>query len=98
MRVMVGRRRCPRAPQHAPFGPDLVKDIAVNVARRRVLQLGGTVAAALALGRTARAADYPTRPVRILVGFAASVAMLLDAVAKASPDGYTLLMAGNPNA
>ena len=52
-------------------GPDLVKDIAVSVARRRVLQLGGIAAAALALQRPARAADYPSRPVRILVGFAA---------------------------
>jgi len=101
----------------------------VTVARRRVLQLAGTGAAALILARTARAADYPARPVRILVGFAAGgttdisarlVAQWLtarlgqafivenrpgassniatEAVAKASPDGYTLLMAGNPNA
>jgi tripartite-type tricarboxylate transporter receptor subunit TctC len=101
----------------------------VTVARRRFLQLGSLAAAALTMGRVARAADYPARPVRILVGFAAGgttdisarlVAQWLtarlgqtfivenrpgassniatEAVAKAHPDGYTLLMAGNPNA
>jgi tripartite-type tricarboxylate transporter receptor subunit TctC len=106
-----------------------MRDIAVTVARRRFLQLGSLAAAALTMGRVARAADYPARPVRILVGFAAGgttdisarlVAQWLtarlgqtfivenrpgassniatEAVAKAHPDGYTLLMAGNPNA
>jgi tripartite-type tricarboxylate transporter receptor subunit TctC len=110
-------------------GPDFVKEIAVTLTRRRVLQLAGTAAAALILARTAHSADYPARPVRILVGFAAggttdisarlaaqwltarlgqtfivenrpgaSSNIATEAVAKASPDGYTLLMAGNPNA
>ena len=39
----------------------------MKLVRRRFLQVGA--AAALALPRTASALDYPTRPVRILVGF-----------------------------
>jgi tripartite-type tricarboxylate transporter receptor subunit TctC len=100
----------------------------MTVTRRRFVELAGAAAVALT-SRIARAADYPARPVRILVGFAAGgttdisarlVAQWLtphlgqafivenrpgassniatEAVAKASPDGYTLLMAGNPNA
>jgi len=37
--------------------------------RRRFLQLAAGVAAAPAIARSAWALDYPTRPVRILVGF-----------------------------
>jgi tripartite-type tricarboxylate transporter receptor subunit TctC len=101
----------------------------LSVPRRRILQLAGAAAAALAIGRPARAADYPGRPVRILVGFAAggstdisarliaqwlsnrlgqsfvvenrpgaSSNLATEVAAKASPDGYTLLLAGNPNA
>ena len=41
----------------------------MKIARRRVLQLAGAIAAAPALQKSAWALDYPTRPVRILVGF-----------------------------
>jgi tripartite-type tricarboxylate transporter receptor subunit TctC len=39
--------------------------------RRRFLRLAGGAAALAALSRVVRAQDYPTRPVRIVVGFAA---------------------------
>jgi tripartite-type tricarboxylate transporter receptor subunit TctC len=41
----------------------------VNVARRRFLQLAGGAAAAATVARRAAALDYPTRPVRLIVGF-----------------------------
>ena len=98
-------------------------------ARRKFLQIAGAVAAAPAWPRLACALDYPARPVRIVVGFAAGgstdlsarlVAQWLtsrlgqtfivenrpgassnigtEAAINARADGYTLLMAGNPNA
>jgi tripartite-type tricarboxylate transporter receptor subunit TctC len=42
----------------------------MNIARRRILQLAGAAAAA-GLAHGAAALDYPTRPVRIVVGFPA---------------------------
>ena len=90
------------------------------------------LAAAALLSPTSRAAlelDYPTRPVRIVVGFAAGSAfdilarligqwlserlgqpfivenrsgaagsIATEAVARARPDGYTLLVSGSPDA
>jgi len=41
----------------------------VNFARRRFLQLAGGAAAASAIAQFALALDYPTRPVRLVVGF-----------------------------
>ncbi len=93
--------------------------------RRRFLRLAAGAAALPAVPRSARAQDYPARPVRLLVGFAAGgptdvfarlLADLLSArwggrpvivenrpgagtilataaVAKAPPDGYTLMVA-----
>jgi tripartite-type tricarboxylate transporter receptor subunit TctC len=99
--------------------------------RRNFLHLAaGTGAAALpALSRIARAQAYPSRPVRLIVGFAAGgafdiMARLIgqwlserlgqpfvienrpggggnigtEAVVRAPPDGYTLLLVGVPNA
>ena len=43
----------------------------MKLPRRRVLQLGGAIAAAAAFARHALALDYPVRPVRLLVGFPA---------------------------
>jgi tripartite-type tricarboxylate transporter receptor subunit TctC len=93
--------------------------------RRRFLRLAAGAAAIPVVPRSARAQDYPARPVRLLVGFAAGgptdvfarlLADLLSArwggrpvivenrpgagtilataaVAKAPPDGYTLMVA-----
>jgi tripartite-type tricarboxylate transporter receptor subunit TctC len=97
--------------------------------RRQFLQLTAGAAALPAVARLASAQAYPTRPVRILVGFAPGggfdiLARLIgqwlserlgqpfvvenrpgansnigtEAVVRAPPDGYTLLLCGNPNA
>jgi tripartite-type tricarboxylate transporter receptor subunit TctC len=97
--------------------------------RRRFLRLAAAVAAVPAVARLAGAQSYPSRPVRLIVGFAPGggndiVARLIgqwlqerlgqpfvidnrpgagtniatEAVAHAPADGYTLLLAGFPNA
>jgi tripartite-type tricarboxylate transporter receptor subunit TctC len=101
----------------------------MKLPRRRFLHLAAGAAALPALSSLARAQGYPTRPVRIVVGFPAGgatdiTARLIgqwlserlgqqfvienragasgnigaEAVAKAPPDGYTLLQVGTPNA
>jgi len=91
--------------------------------RRKFLHLAASAAALPAISRIARAGDYPSHPVRLIVGFAAGsttdiLARLMgqwlsqrlgqqfvienrpgaggnigaETVAKAAPDGYTLLM------
>jgi tripartite-type tricarboxylate transporter receptor subunit TctC len=52
----------------------------MKLRRRHFLRLAGAAVAAPAVSRFARAADYPTRPVRILVGFSAGGAV--DIVAR----------------
>lgn len=97
--------------------------------RRQVLRLAVGVATPPLLSRLACANTYPSRPIRIMVGFAAGgpndiLARLVaqwcserlgqqfivenrpgagsniatDAVVRAPPDGYTLLLVGSPNA
>lgn len=97
--------------------------------RRQFLRLAAGVATPPLLSRQACADAYPSRPVRIMVGFAAGgpndiLARLIaqwcseqlgqqfivenrpgagsniatDAVVRAPPDGYTLLLVGSPNA
>src|SRR5262249_20091332 len=97
--------------------------------RRKFLHLAAGAAALPAASRIARAQAYPTRPVRIVVGFAPGgapdiLARLIgqwlserlgqpfvienrpgagsnigtEAVVRAPADGYTLLLAGPPNA
>jgi tripartite-type tricarboxylate transporter receptor subunit TctC len=101
----------------------------MKLPRRRFLHLGAGAVAFSALPRIARAQAYPTRPVRIVVGFApggvtditarligpwlserlgqqfvvdnrpgASGNLAAETVARASPDGYTLLLVASNNA
>jgi tripartite-type tricarboxylate transporter receptor subunit TctC len=97
--------------------------------RRKFLHLAAGIAALPAVSQTASAQAYPTRPVRIIVGFAPGGAfditarligqwlserlgqpfvienrpggasnIATEAVARATADGYTLLLVGAPNA
>ena len=101
----------------------------MKLPRRNFLHLVAGAAALPAVSRVARAQAYPSRPVRIIVPFAAAgafdiMARLIgqwlserlgqpfvienrpgagtnigtETVVKAPPDGYTLLLAGTPNA
>ncbi|MGD0023392.1 MAG: tripartite tricarboxylate transporter substrate binding protein [Xanthobacteraceae bacterium] len=101
----------------------------MKLPRRRFLRLAAGVAALPAMSRIAWAQAYPTRPVRIIVGFppggpnditarligqtlserfgqplivenrpGASSNIGTEAVVRAPPDGYTLLMINPPNA
>jgi tripartite-type tricarboxylate transporter receptor subunit TctC len=101
----------------------------MKVPRRRFLHLAASVAALPVVSRAARAQAYPSRPVRIIVGFAAGGSVDLfarligqwlserlgqpfiienrpgaggniatEAVVRAAPDGYALLLVTASNA
>ena len=101
----------------------------LELSRRRFATIAAGAAALPAFSRPVWALDYPTRPVRLIVGFpAASLSDILarplaqwlsqrlgqdvivddrpgadaniatEAVVRASPDGYTLLLVSLPNA
>jgi tripartite-type tricarboxylate transporter receptor subunit TctC len=101
----------------------------MNIPRRQFLHLVAGAAALPAISRVARAQTYPTRPVHVIVPYAAAgaadiVARLIgqwlserlgqqfvvenrpgaagnigtEAVVRAAPDGYTLLLANTANA
>jgi tripartite-type tricarboxylate transporter receptor subunit TctC len=100
----------------------------VRFPRRRLFRLAAGAATLPFVARLARAQAYPSRPVRVIVGFAAGgvtdlMARLMgqwlserlgqsfvienrpgagsnigtEAVVRAAPDGYTLLLCGTPN-
>jgi len=100
----------------------------MKLPRRRFLHLAAGVAALPAVSRVARAQAYPSRPVRLIVGFAAggptditarligqwlserlgqqfiienrpgaASNLAVEAVVRAPPDGYTLLVVGATN-
>src|SRR5262245_40468462 len=124
--VKPASRPCKSRPEHISgiSEADMAK-----LARRQFLQLGASAAAFPVVSGIARAQTYPTRPVRIIVGYAAGggidlVARLMgqwlserlgrqfivenrpgagsnvgtEAVVKAPPDGYTLLLVAPANA
>src|ERR1700728_2864138 len=101
----------------------------MKLPRRKFLHLAAGAAALPAVSRIASAQTYPSRPVHIIVGFAAGSAfdilarligqrlserlgqpfivenrsgaagnIATEAVARARPDGYTLLATGSPDA
>src|SRR5215471_15193930 len=101
----------------------------MKLPRRQFLHLAAAAAALPAVSRIARAQTYPTRPVRLIVGWPPGGAadlfarligqplserlgqqfvienrpgaggnLAVEAVLKAAPDGYTLLMIGSNNA
>jgi tripartite-type tricarboxylate transporter receptor subunit TctC len=101
----------------------------MKIPRRKFLHLAAGAAALPVVSRPARAQAYPTRPVRLIVGYApagsADIAARVigqwiseqlgqqfvienrpgaggnfatEAVAKAQPDGYTLLLTGSSDA
>jgi tripartite-type tricarboxylate transporter receptor subunit TctC len=101
----------------------------MKLVRRRFLHLAASAAALPAITRVARAETYPSRPVRLIVGFPAGSAsdvvarltgqalserlgqqfvienhtgagtnLAAEAVVRAAPDGYTLLLSTSTNA
>jgi tripartite-type tricarboxylate transporter receptor subunit TctC len=107
----------------------MCQSVTMKIPRRRFLHLAAGAVALPAVSRVARAQSYPTRPVRIFVGFPASATpdivarfvgqplserlgqpvvienrpgaagnIATEAVVRATPDGYTLLLANGANA
>ena len=64
----------------------------------RVAALMAATAAALALSRPLAAQDFPSRPVKIVMGFGAGGATAALSVARAAPDGHSMLWVSSQNA
>jgi tripartite-type tricarboxylate transporter receptor subunit TctC len=126
MKIAIRKSEKPRH-QSAPRGNE--RRLVTQHPRRRILSLAAGAAALPAMSRMTWAQAYPSRPVRVIVGFppggssdivarligqwlserlgqqflvenrpGAGANLATDAVAKASPDGYTLLLTGSTNA
>ena len=74
----------------------------MGTARRRVLQLAGAAVAAAPLLQPALALDYPTRPVRLVVGFppggSADIVARIVAQALTERMGQTFIVDNKPGA
>src|SRR5258708_1913413 len=90
----------PHSQDRARAIPSSKRRRAMKILRRRFLELAGGVTALPAAARIASAQAYPTRPVRIVVGYATGAATNIgtEAVVRAPADGYTLLLAHTANA
>src|SRR5208282_2643233 len=72
----------------------------MKLPRRKLLHLAAGAVALPAISRIASALDYPTRPVRWIVGFPPGAAgnVATESVARAQPDGYTVMELATVNA
>src|SRR5436309_12871503 len=126
--IVLSRGELPQ-PKTARLASSRQEEQAVRLSRRQLLYVPAGAAALPVISRFAWAQTYPSRPVRIIVGFAAGgpndiLARLIgpwlserlgqqfvienrpgagsniatEAVVRAPPDGYTLLLVGSPNA
>jgi tripartite-type tricarboxylate transporter receptor subunit TctC len=128
MPIRSARRSLPRAPSSRRRA-ERDEASTLKLARRRFLHLAAAAAALPSVSRMATAQTYPTRPVRLIIGYppggsaditarllgqwlserlgqpfviesrpGASTNIATEAVVRAPPDGYTLLLVAPANA